>query len=456
MSRLLKAITTALFVAGVSMLPAMAEQNKQPNIVLIMADDLGFETLGANGGTSYQTPHLDRLASQGVRFEHAYAQPLCTPTRVKLLTGQSNARNYEVFGRLPRHLSTFAQVLHANGYKTCIAGKWQLGNEKDAPQHFGFDEALLWQHTRHRTRNGTEHDSRYPNPLFERNGKPVDYLNGEYGPEVLTDFICDFIVRHKDQPFLAYYPMLLPHCPFEPTPDSKTWDPKDMGALKYHGDGDDAEKQKNFADMVFTIDRLVQQIVDTLEEQGLRENTIVIFTGDNGTDSPIVSMCLDKKIVGGKGRMTDAGTRVPLIASWPGTLPSGAVREDLVDFSDFYPTLLEVAGLKAPEQHTLDGVSFLSAAKGVSGPRRKYAYCWYNPRGDKGKSANNTMTWARTQDYKLNHHGKFEQIFGMGETHQVLELNGEQRTIRAELQKVLDKYASLRDQTKEQKVPLTP
>ena len=184
----------------------------RPNIVLIMADDLGYECIGANGGESYATPVLDRMAAEGVRFEHCYAQPLCTPTRVKLMTGLSNVRNYVEFGTLEKSQTTFAHLLRDAGYATAIVGKWQLGRDASLPAHFGFDEHCLWQLLRR--------PSRYAHPGLEVNGKMVDYRSGEYGPDIVCDYACEFIERHKDGPFLLYYPMMLTHSPFVPTPDS--------------------------------------------------------------------------------------------------------------------------------------------------------------------------------------------------------------------------------------------
>ncbi len=163
-------------------------QVQRPNIVLIMADDLGFETIGAYGGVSYKTPVLDDLARQGVRFEHCYAQPLCTPTRVKLMTGQSNIRNYVDFGVLHRSQKTFANLFRDSGYATCIVGKWQLGTELDGPKHFGFAEHCLWHFE---TRK-----ERFPNPVLTTNGKTKQYINGEYGPDIVSQYGMDFIRRN--------------------------------------------------------------------------------------------------------------------------------------------------------------------------------------------------------------------------------------------------------------------
>lgn len=145
-----------------------------------MADDLGYECIGANGCHDYKTPELDKLAAAGVRFTHCFSNPICNPSRVKIMTGMSNVRNYVRFGLLDRKQKTFAHTFKAAGYTTCIAGKWQLGNEKDAPRHFGFDQSCLWQHMRKRTRDGQPYDSRFSNPRVEVNGELKDYNNGEY------------------------------------------------------------------------------------------------------------------------------------------------------------------------------------------------------------------------------------------------------------------------------------
>ena len=343
----------------------------QPNVILIMADDLGYECIGANGCDDYQTPVLDKLSASGVRFTNCFSNPICTPSRVKIMTGMFNVRNYIKFGLLGRKQKTFAHTFKAAGYTAGIAGKWQLGNEKDSPQHFGFDQSCLWQHTRKRTRDGEKHDSRFSNPRVEINGEPKDYDNGEYGPDVCADFICDFIEQNKAKPFLAYYPMLLTHCPFTPAPDSKDWDPKSKGAETYKGE------PKHFADMVHHMDKVVGQIITKLEELKLRENTIVIFTGDNGTDRPITTSLNGKKIRFGKGQMNDNGTRVPLIVSYPCKIQSGAVSDALVDFSDILPTICEVSGIAIPTDRPIDGVSFWSTLQGKTGRQKPWSYIWW-------------------------------------------------------------------------------
>ena len=405
----------------------------KPNIVLIMADDLGIETMGSYGGTLYKTPNLDRLAANGARFEHCYAQPICTPSRVQLMTGQYNVRNYTKFGLLPRGETTFAHKLKAEGYATCIAGKWQLGRQKDAPQHFGFDEALLWQHTRDGRMkiDGKRIDKRYENPILEKNGESLVYNDGEFAPDLMVDFILDFIERKTEQPFLVYYPMILTHCPFVPTPHSEDWNPTSVGSPTHKGD------KTYFGDMVEYVDHLVGKIEAELERHGLLENTYLIFTGDNGTDRNIVSMLNGKPFPGRKGSLTNGGTHAPLIASRPGTVPS-KVHNDLIDFSDFLPTFCEIAK-SSTDGLTLDGVSFLPQLHGEAGKPRRFVYCWYNRDMTPGK----TQATARNQRYKLYESGEFYDVPNDLQEKQPLatdSLTPKQVAIKGELQGVLNHY----------------
>ncbi len=429
-------LTTTAFAGSVRPNPP----KERVNIIVIMADDMGYECVGANGGESYQTPHLDTLAAEGMRFEHCYSQPLCTPSRVKIMTGIYNVRNYVKFGVLDRKETTFAQLLKRSGYATCIAGKWQLGRDKDAAQYFGFDHSCLWQHTR----GGRSHvdnkkiDRRFVNPLLEFNGEERAFTNGEYGPQVCTDFICDFIDQNKEKPFLVYYPMILTHCPFDPTPDSSDWDPKRLGSTSYKGDRRDC--QRHFRDMVGYADKLVGQIVSQLEESGVRDNTLILFTGDNGTDQPIVSSWNGATVAGGKGQMTDAGTRVPLIAHWPGVINTGKVSKNLVDFSDFLPTLCEAAGAEIPAELAIDGRSFLAQLQGEKGNPREWIYCWYSRNGKSG-----IQEWARNQRYKLYRTGEFYDISqDRLEKTPLTELSAEAQQVRAMLQQTLDQYKDAR------------
>ncbi|HAL05368.1 MAG TPA: arylsulfatase [Verrucomicrobiales bacterium] len=375
----MKFTSTLTILAGLLLGAFTAQANDQPNIILIMADDMGYEALSSNGSESCKSPNLDKLAAKGVRFTNCFSNPICTPSRVKLMTGQYNVRNYVKFGWLDREQTTFAHQLKAAGYATAIAGKWQLGRDKDSPQHFGFEQSCLWQHTRSGRSNedGKNIDRRFVNPQLEFNGVEKDFTNGEYGPQVCTDFICDFIDKNKKKPFLVYYPMILTHCPFDPTPDSTDWDPKRLGSTTYKGDRNDP--QRHFRDMVAYADKAVGQIVSQLGKSGVRDNTLIIFTGDNGTDTPIVTPWNGKKVVGGKGTMSDTGTRVPLIVNWPaGIRKAGRVVDDLVEFTDVFPTICEVTTAKLPKNHPGDGASIVPVLRNQAGARKKdWVYIWY-------------------------------------------------------------------------------
>ena len=375
----MKFTSTLTILVGLLLGAFTAQANDQPNIILIMADDMGYEALSSNGSESCKSPNLDKLAAKGVRFTNCFSNPICTPSRVKLMTGQYNVRNYVKFGWLDREQTTFAHQLKAAGYATAIAGKWQLGRDKDSPQHFGFEQSCLWQHTRSGRSNedGKNIDRRFVNPQLEFNGVEKDFTNGEYDPQVCTDFICDFIDKNKKKPFLVYYPMILTHCPFDPTPDSTDWDPKRLGSTTYKGDRNDP--QRHFRDMVAYADKAVGQIVSQLEKSGVWDNTLIIFTGDNGTDTPIVTPWNGKKVVGGKGTMSDTGTRVPLIVNWPaGIRKAGRVVDDLVEFTDVFPTICEVTTAKLPKNHPGDGASIVPVLRNQADARRKdWIYIWY-------------------------------------------------------------------------------
>jgi len=413
-----------------------------PNVVLIMADDMGYEALSVNGSESCKTPHLDKLAAGGVRFTNCFANPLCTPSRAKIMTGQYNVRNYVKFGLLDRGQTTFAHQLKAAGYATCIAGKWQLGKQKDAPQHFGFEQSCLWQHTRggRSKKDGKTFDRRFVNPMLEFNGEEKDYVDGEYGPQLCTDFVCDFIDQNKAKPFLVYYPMILTHCPFDPTPDSSDWDAKRLGSTTYKGDQNDP--QRHFRDMAAYADKLVGQIVQQLEESGIRDNTLLIFTGDNGTDKPIVTPWNGTEVVGGKGTMTDMGTRVPLIASWPaGIEKTGRVVDDLVEFCDMMPTLCEVAGAQLPVNYSGDGSSIIPILKDQASARKKdWIYIWYRGQVIVRNQQYSLLAKTDGSDAKLTRYkGPFD-----GKKLADTTLSEPERAIKRQLEATLDRLAKTR------------
>ncbi len=382
----------------------------KPNIVLILIDDFGYECVTANGGQSYKTPVMDKLAATGVRFEQCHAQPLCTPTRVQLMTGMSNRRNYSNFGNMDRTQTTFGNLLKNNGYATAMAGKWQLGVEADGPKNFGFDEHCLWQFV--------EKGSRYKNPTLETNGKVVVFKNNEYGPDIVSDFALDFITRKKDVPFFLYYTMMLTHSPFDATPDSPDY-LTDMGKKsKSKGKGDDANASKtkaegggsskgdHFPDMTAYADKLIGKLIAKLDELDLRDNTLVLILGDNGTSKTVKSKFMGRDVSGGKGSATSWGTRVPGIGNWPGRAVSGKVSTDLIDTTDFLPTICEVTKTPIPDTLKIDGRSFLPQLIGEKGNPREWIYHWFGPEG--GEKADSEF--AHDGKYWLFTDGRFYDV----------------------------------------------
>ena len=380
--------------------------DSRPNIVLIMADDLGYECLGSYGGESYRTPRLDALADTGVRFSHAYALPLCTPTRMQLMTGKYNFRNWRAFGIMDPDETTFGRHLGAAGYRTCISGKWQLYsyNRPDyepewrgkgmRPEQSGFDDYCLW-HTEHTEDKG----SRYADPVVQQNGAYLEDTEGKYGPDIFTDYIVDFMERNRDDPFFVYYPMALTHGPFQPTPDSVDWvSDRHAGGPRY------------FGDMVEYMDKLVGRIVDKLDALGLREQTLILFYGDNGSPREVTTRIDGAEMQGGKGLSTDAGTRVPLIANCPGTTPAGAVLSDLVDCSDFLPTFMDAAQTQLPGDDVFDGRSFLPQLRGERGKPREWIFAHHDPLPGWGKDGYGLQRWAQTHRWKLYDDGSLYDI----------------------------------------------
>ncbi len=385
-----------LLVGCVSEGGSAAAAVDRPDIVLIMADDVGVEAFGCYGGESYETPCIDELAWQGMRFSHCYSQPLCTPSRVKLLTGRSNIRNYTSFGILPRGERTFAHVLQQRGYRTCVVGKWQLYGSRPerlgrgagtSPTGAGFDEHLLWQ--------VDAIGSRYADPLLVENGKVRGDTRGAYGPDLFADYACDFIRRRQQQgePYLLYFPMALVHDPFEAPPGTDT------------GPAGPAGRAHRFAAMMRKMDALVGRLAAAVDAGGGRERTLFLFTGDNGTSRAITSRRHGREVRGGKGLPNDRGTHVPLVARWPGVVPAGSVADALVDFSDFLPTMCAAAGADVDDGVERDGVSFLPQLRGATDGGRDSIFVYYNPRPERPRFARGRF--ARDRRYKLYGDGRF-------------------------------------------------
>jgi len=345
--------------AGWSQGPATAQR---PNIILILADDYGIEGVGCYGSDRFKgkTPHIDALASEGIRFERCYSAPLCGPTRCLITTGRYAFRTGGLSNQsagLPTSAQepSIAKILKAAGYATGMAGKWrQMG---ETPAAWGYDEYITDP-----TAGGY-----YWQKSYTQNGQLVEKDSEIYYPDVTHAFALDFIRRHRDGPFFFYYPSHLVHGPILRTPDTKPEAGKGGEAL--------------YNDNVAYLDKQVGELVAELDRLGMREKTLILFTGDNGTARRSGTIG-GRQVNGAKGSLLEGGARVPLIANWKGTAPGGRVLRDLVDFSDFVPTFSELAGAKMPEGVRFDGHSFAPQLRGERGNPRDWVFVqlgsrWY-------------------------------------------------------------------------------
>lgn len=379
-----------------------AAEKRKPNIIFILADDLGVECLASYGGTSHRTPNLDRLAKEGMRFTHCFSNPLCSPSRGTLLTGRypfqnglkvvlanKNQENIYLHPSQP----CFVRQLKQDGYTTQIVGKWHvsLEHKHNTIREFGFDHYQTWCIFNDKG----EKTTRYWNPYLMRDGHIIaDEIKDRYGPDVDLEVYLDFITASAKGkiPFFAYYSTYLPHYPWEPTPDSKE---QNYRAQKVGHKGD----PKYFPDMLAYLDKQVGSMLQTLDDLGIADDTIVLFLADNGTDRDLVNTLGDgKKITGGKGTMTDRGTHVPLIVRWPGRIQAGSTCDDLVDLSDFLPTICELTGVKLPGQ-TIHGRSFAPQLLGKSGTPREWIHI-----------QNGEARQVRNRDYMLDNNNQLRRV----------------------------------------------
>lgn len=372
-------LLTTLALAAIGSITAGAAE--RPNILLIMADDMGAGELGCYGHKTQRTPNLDKLAETGTAFRTAYACPICHPTRFLIMTGQYGCHNgvYQFPGRLggppvadegvddiTQHL-TFGQVLKQAGYDTAMSGKWQLsGKPGSLIKEVGFDEHRVWAYQNYYTPQerakaeaaGIVFRSRYWKPSILTNGVWLPTTTEDHGEDLFAQFICDFIRRHQKERFFAYYPMVLTHGPHHATPDTAKSEADKVGA------GD-----RHYSANVEYLDKVVGRVMGVLDELGLRENTIVIFTTDNGTAKP-----------GSKGSGTELGARVPLIVNCPGRVKARGMTDELADLSDIFPTLLEYAGVPLPTDRPIDGKSLVSFVEGRSDATRDWIFSYIGDR----------------------------------------------------------------------------
>jgi len=390
---------------------AIAHAADRPNIVFILADDLGYTDVSSYGSKYYETPNIDRLAQEGLKFTNGYSNgPNCQPTRAALISGQYGPRTgiYTVGGierfdwrsqalrpvdnvvTLPPDKVTIAQALKGAGYATGLFGKWHLGNKPEShPSKRGFDEAIV--------SNGRHFN-------FATDPK-VSYPEGTYLADFLTDRAVDFIDRHKDGPFFLYLPHFGVHAPYEAKPEliEKF---KAKPAAGGHND-------PVYAAMLASVDGSVGRITAKLDQLGIAENTIVIFSSDNGGVGGYQREGIQAKdttdnapLKAGKGNLHEGGIRVPYVFRWKGTIPAGSVSTQPIASIDLYPSTLELAHAEKPANHVLDGVSYVSHLKDPAHTKiERDALFWHFP-GYLGAGNN---TW-RTKPVSVVRSGQWKLI----------------------------------------------
>lgn len=359
----------------------------RPNIVFILADDLGIDWLSCYGSDN-ATPNLDRLAHRGTRFEIVWTAPICTPSRVMMLTGRYPGRtgwteHYDVprwggAGLEPDHFNTWPQRLRTAGYATALVGKWQLNDLRLDPRilaRHGFQFHCVWPGVESDNPPSTE---RYWNGYLQTDGRRQIH-RGVYGPDVTQNYALNFMRQHRDEPFLLFYSAIAVHNPHVPTPLTRDMPP--------------TSERELYRDAVAYLDGQIGELVDEIDRLGLTDRTVIIFAGDNGSSVPGVMH--GRTVPVGKGLTTDFGVHVPFIACLPGATTRPAITDELVDFTSIFPTVCELAGL-ATDSTEVDGPSLVPLLQGEPSyvPRS-----WIYAQRDLRRT-------TRDRRYKLNDNGE--------------------------------------------------
>lgn len=362
-------VFSALVAAALLGCMAPADPEPTPNLVLVYVDDLGWRDLGIQGSRYYRTPRIDRFASEGVRFTHAYANaPNCAPSRAALLSGTygprtgvytvgSAARGRSALRKLvpaPNRTEldttvvTLAEALRAAGYATGHVGKWHLGGPGHLPSDQGFDWSVGGDES------GTPASYFHPYRNESRTIPGLDEgSSGEYLPDRLTDEAIRFLTEHKDGPFFLYLSHYSVHTPIQAKAELVS---------RYDGiPGADGHDDPVYAAMIESVDQGFGRLLDALDTLGIAEHTVVVFYADNGGFGPVTSMA---PLRGSKGMLYEGGIREPLLVRWPGRAPAGAVVDTPVIGTDLYPTFLEMAGADRPPGVLLDGQSLVPLLAG--------------------------------------------------------------------------------------------
>ncbi len=382
-------LLAALLLAPLASLHAAAPA--KPNIIFILADDLGFAEIGANGADHYKTPNIDSLAKTGVRFSHFYTAPLCGPSRALILTGRyafrSGAVTQDACGSIIRTGEKaevmIPTVLKKAGYTTAMIGKWgQLLPSGDAAE-WGFDHMLSfrasgiywnkaaaasWVKKYELAGDKGADDGVRANPgPYNIDAKKLMMSDTEYMPDLMHKDAVAFLDENKAKPFFLYYSMSHVHSQILPTPDSAPPAPGTDAAARF---------AQLYDDNITYMDKLVGKLLAELDRLKLRENTVIFFMGDNGTAKADADRATigGRRLIGQKGSMEEGGGLVPFVISWKGVTPGGKLNENFTDASDLLPTFAEIAGAPLPGNRVIDGRSLLPQIKGATKSPRTWAF----------------------------------------------------------------------------------
>ena len=355
-----------IFLSLLLLTNASIAQVKKPNIVFILADDLGIDGVGAYGADFFKTPIIDKLAKEGIRYTNAYTVPLCGPSRALLMTGRYGFRTGAVNQDMVSDIKPSAEtmmpaILKKAGYTTSMIGKW--GQLPSDPAAFGFDDYLRY------FGSGVYVSRTDKKDKYVINGKEALLKKQEYMPDLMHEHLVDFMAKHKSDPFYLYYSLTHVHGEIIATPDSKP------GTTDY---------KELYADNIAYMDKLVGKLIHALDSLKLRDNTLIVFMGDNGTAGQAagIGRVNGKKIIGKKGSMQEGGSLVPMIVNWPAVIKKPGVSNSLIDAADFVPTFAEIAGAALPTNNVLDGKSFAYQLRGGKGTAREWIFTglgndWY-------------------------------------------------------------------------------
>lgn len=393
----------------------------RPNFVFFLVDDLGWMDVAANGSSFYETPNIDRLAGEGFRFTQAYAaSPVCSPTRAAILTGKNPARinltqwiggpgNPDYERNLPLEEKLFPELLQEAGYKNIFLGKWHLNNRDGEgefwPDKQGFDVNIAGHF-----RGGLYLKNKYFSPWDIPNIE--NGPDGEYITDRLADEAVNFIKQDRDSPFLVYFSFYNVHAPFSaPEPLVQKYEEKtrDLGLSEEDRFGEfsfggkqiryrDSQDHATYAAMVESMDRAVGKVLESLEEKGIADNTVVVFFSDNGGLSTSEGMpTANTPLRAGKGWLYEGGIREPAIIKWP-QVAQPTVSPAMITCMDFYPTILEMAGIELQPDLHQDGKSLVPLLKGETEQVHESAYFHYPHRSNQRGRPSSAI---RKGDYKL-------------------------------------------------------